>query len=233
MSEELQSEEQPQTEETTGATPGNEISLGGLFAYKLGMSSIYSQEGKSIPVTVLRFDELKVTQIKTKETDGYNAIQLTSLGKKVHKESKAVKGHLKKSGEEAKSKLCKEVRLKELPEGVALGQSVSIESLQEGDLVKITAKSKGRGFAGVMKRWDFGGGPASHGSSVHRRPGSSGMCTFPGMVMPGKKNAGHFGDETISVRNVQIVGVNKEDGVLLIKGPVPGARNGLVRLMKQ
>lgn len=238
MSEELQSEENKDAaaSEATeqAATPAsNDVKLDGLFAFKLGMSSVYSEEGKAVPVTVLKLEPWTVTQVKTQEKDGYNAVQMTYFGKKAHKTPKAQLGHFKKAGGEQGAKVCREVRMKDLPEGVTAGQSVSFDSLAKGDVVKLTAKSKGRGFAGSMKRWDFAGGPASHGSSVHRRPGSQGMCTFPGMVMPGKKNAGHFGDEVVSVRNVKIVDVNPQDGVILIKGPVPGGRNGLVRLLKQ
>lgn len=234
MSEELQSEEQKEnTPEAEAPANSNEVKLDGIYAFKMGMSSIYSETGEIIPVTVLKLQPWKVTQIKTQEKDGYNAVQVTYFGKKAHKSSKASLNHFKKSGNEDGAKVCKEVRVKEIPEGTTLGQVVSFDSLQKGDVVKITAKSKGRGFAGAMKRWDFGGGPASHGSSVHRRPGSIGMNTKPGMVMPGKKMPGHFGNETISVRNVKVVDVNPQEGVIMIKGPVPGSRHGLVRLLKQ
>ena len=104
---------------------------------------------------------------------------------------------------------------------------------EKGQKLRLTAKSKGRGFAGVMKRYNFAGGPASHGSTFHRQPGSIGNCTFPGRVMPGRKMPGHFGDENVTVKNVEIVDVQVDLGLVLVKGPVPGARNGLVRMQKQ
>ena len=113
------------------------------------------------------------------------------------------------------------------------GDTVSINSLIKGDVVKITSKSKGHGFQGSVRRWNFAGGPATHGSKFHRRPGSSGNRTWPGRVMPGKKFPGHWGDETITVKNVVVVDVLPNEGVVLVKGPVPGSKNTLVRLVKE
>ncbi|RYZ78363.1 MAG: 50S ribosomal protein L3, partial [Proteobacteria bacterium] len=110
---------------------------------------------------------------------------------------------------------------------------ISIDSLVKGDIVRITSRSKGKGFAGSVKRWGFAGGPASHGSKFHRQPGSSGNRTWPGRVMPGKKFPGHLGDETVTVRNVRVVDVLAAEGVVLVKGPVPGSRNTLVKLVKE
>ncbi|MFN7262206.1 MAG: 50S ribosomal protein L3, partial [Pseudobdellovibrionaceae bacterium] len=114
----------------------------------------------------------------------------------------------------------------------AVGVQVSIDSLKKGDVVKITGRSKGHGFAGSVKRWNFAGGPASHGSKFHRRPGSVGNRTWPGRVMPGKRFPGHYGDEAITVKNVEIVEVLQSEGVVMVKGPVPGARNSLVKLVR-
>ena len=136
-----------------------------------------------------------------------------------------------KAGFENGAQYVKELR-QALPEGASLGAQVSIESLAKGDFVKITSKSKGKGFAGSVKRWGFAGGPASHGSKFHRRPGSSGNRTWPGRVMPGKKFPGHLGSENVTVKNVEIVEVNTVESVLLVKGPVPGARNTLVKLVR-
>lgn len=213
-------------------TTSQGVKLKGLFAFKEGMTTVYSETGEAIPVTVLRYEPWVISQIKTNEQDGYAAVQIACRPKKAKNSSAAEKGHLKSSGFENGASLVREIR-QALPDGAAVGQSQSIESLVAGEVVKMTGTSKGHGFSGVVARWNFAGGPASHGSKFHRRPGSSGNRTWPGRVMPGKKFPGHWGDETISVKNVQIVKVLAEDNVVLVKGPVPGARNSLVRLMKE
>lgn len=222
--------------DTTGenqATAGAEgVKLNGLYAHKLGMSSVYGDNGESIPVTVLKMESWIVSQVKTTEKDGYSAIQLASRPKKAANSTKAEKGHLGKAGFENGAQFIKEIR-QELPEGVQVGQRVSIDSLAKGDVVRITSRSKGRGFAGSVRRWNFAGGPAAHGSKFHRQPGSSGNRTWPGRVMPGKKFPGHLGNETVTVRNVKVVEVLPAEGLLLVKGPVPGARNTLVKLVKE
>ena len=229
---ETQVEQETSTEQKSNSTAG-ELKLDGVFAHKLGMSSIYTEGGQFIPVTVLKIGEWKVTQIKTKEKDGYNAIQISSFGRRLDKTTKAEQSKNKKTDSKEGAQLSREVRVDEIPEGVSVGQVVSLESLAKGDTVKLTGTSKGRGFSGAMRRWNFAGGPASHGSKFHRRPGSAGTRTWPGLVLPGKRGPGHYGDEVVSIRNVQVVEVNTEDGLILVKGPVPGARNGLVRLLKQ
>lgn len=215
----------------TGEAKAGGLKLDGLFAFKEGMSTIYTEEGEAVPVTVLRYEPWVVTQVKTADKDGYVAVQIACMPKKGKNSNAAEKGHFKASGFENGAQYVREVR-QALPDGVAVGQKVDLQSLVKGDLVKITGTSKGHGFVGSQKRWNFAGGPAAHGSKFHRRPGSSGNRTWPGRVMPGKKFPGHWGDETISVKNVQVVGVLPEDNVLLVKGPVPGARNSLVRLAK-
>jgi len=224
--------EAPQKEEAL-----TEVKLDGVFAKKLGMSSVFNEDGKNIPVTVLKLEKWNVTQVKTKETDGYSAVQVSLLEKAEKNTAKASKGHLKASvkGSADKAKgasYCREIR-QDIPEGIKLGLEVSWESLAKGDKVRMTAKSKGRGFSGVMKRWNFRGGPATHGAGFHRRPGSIGNCTFPGRVMAGRKMPGHFGNENITVKNVEVVDVQTDNGLILVKGAVPGARNGLVQLLKQ
>lgn len=229
---ETQVEQETSTETKSNSTAG-ELKLDGIFAHKLGMSSIYTEGGQFIPVTVLKIGEWKVTQIKTKEKDGYNAIQISSFGRRLDKTTKAEKSKNTKANSKDGAQTSREVRVDEIPDGVSVGQVISLESLAKGDIVKLTGTSKGRGFSGAMRRWNFAGGPASHGSKFHRRPGSAGTRTWPGLVLPGKRSPGHYGDEVISIRNVQVVEVNTEDGLILVKGPVPGARNGLVRLLKQ
>jgi large subunit ribosomal protein L3 len=217
----------------TQATAGAQgVKLNGLFAHKLGMSSVYGDNGEAIPVTVLKMEAWIVSQVKTKEKDGYTAVQIASRPKKAVNSTQAEKGHLSKAGFENGAHFVKEIR-QDLPEGVQVGQRVAIESVAKGDIVRITSRSKGKGFAGSVKRHNFAGGPAAHGSKFHRQPGSSGNRTWPGRVMPGKKFPGHLGDETCTVTNVRIVDVLPAEGIVLVKGPVPGARNTLVKLVKE
>ncbi len=219
-------------EATEVATPSNgEVKLSGLFAFKEGMATIYNEQGEAVPVTVLRYEPWVVSQLKTQDKDGYSAVQVACRPKKAKNSSKSENGHFKKAGLETGAQFVRELR-QELASEIKLGAQVSIESLKKGDVVAMTGVSKGHGFTGVMKRWNFAGGPAAHGSKFHRRPGSSGNRTWPGRVMPGKKFPGHYGDETITVRNVQIVDVIPGENVLMVKGPVPGARNSLVRLVR-
>lgn len=208
------------------------LKLEGLYAFKEGMSTVYNENGEAVPVTVLRYEPWFVSQIKTDEKDGYTALQLACGAKKSKNSNKAEKNHLSGAGFENGARYVKEMR-QSLPGEASVGAQVSIESLNKGDVVKITAKSKGHGFCGSVKRWSFAGGPASHGSKFHRRPGSSGNRTWPGRVMPGKKFPGHWGDEAVTVRNVVIVDVIPSENVLMVKGPVPGARNTLVKLVKE
>lgn len=208
-----------------------ELKLNGLFAFKEGMSTVYNDKGEAVPVTVLRYEPWFVSQVKTKDADGYEAVQLACMPKKSKNTTKAEKNHLTKAGFENGARYVKEIR-QDLPQGVELGAKLSLDSLSKGDLVKITSKSKGHGFAGSVKRWNFAGGPAAHGSKFHRQPGSSGNRTWPGRVMPGKKFPGHYGDETITVKNVEIVDIIPSENVLMVKGPVPGARNTLVKLVR-
>lgn len=223
-----------QTQNAESKTPSAEgVKLNGLFAFKEGMATIYNDKGESVPVTVLRFENWKVSQIKTTEKDGYSAVQVAAVPKKAKNSSTAEKNHLSAAGFETGAQYVKELRQDELPTDIKLGDSLSIDTLVKGDVVKITSKSKGHGFQGSIRRWNFAGGPATHGSKFHRRPGSSGNRTWPGRVMPGKKFPGHWGDETITVRNVEVIDVNAADGVLLVKGPVPGSKNTLVRLVKE
>jgi large subunit ribosomal protein L3 len=214
------------------ATAGPQgVKLQGLFAHKVGMSSIYDADGKSIPVTVLKLDQWVVSQIKTLDTDGYEAIQIASGKKKPNQANAAEKANFKKAGFENGPKVVREVR-QAVPAGAQVGQKIAIESLAKGDVVSLVSKSKGKGFAGSIKRFNFAGGPASHGSKFHRQPGSSGNRTWPGRVMPGKKFPGHLGDETVTVKNVKVVEVLAEEGLIVVKGPVPGARNTLVKITK-
>ena len=218
-----------ETKTTAGAAG---VKLNGIFAHKIGMSQVYDDNGQSIPVTVLKMDHWVVSQVKTQEKDGYTAIQVAGHAKKAVNTTKAERGHLKKAGFENGAHHIAEFR-QELPAGAAVGAKISIDSLVKGDVVRITSRSKGKGFHGSVRRWGFAGGPASHGSKFHRQPGSSGNRTWPGRVMPGKKFPGHVGDENVTVRNVKVIQVLADEGVILVKGPVPGSRNTLVKLVKE
>lgn len=222
-----------ETQNSETQTPSAEgIKLNGLFAFKEGMATVFNDKGEAVPVTVLRYETWKVSQIKTQEKDGYTAVQLAGVPKKSKNASGAETQHLKAAGFESGAQYVRELRTDSIPDGLKLGDSLSIDTLAKGDIVKVTSTSKGHGFQGSVRRWNFAGGPATHGSKFHRRPGSSGNRTWPGRVMPGKKFPGHWGDETITVKNVVVVDVIPSEGVVLVKGPVPGSKNTLVRLVK-
>ncbi len=209
----------------------NNLKLNSIYAFKEGMSTVFDETGAAIPVTILRYAPWYVSQVKTVDNDGYQALQLACEPRKAKNSNKPDIGHFKKMGHETSFKFVREVRVDNLGE-VKLGDQLALDSLIKGDVVKVTAKSKGHGFAGSVKRWSFAGGPASHGSKFHRQPGSSGNRTWPGRVMPGKKFPGHWGDETVTVKNLKIVDVNLDENVVLVRGAVPGARNTLVKIVK-
>ena len=219
------------SETTKAATSGSELKLNGLYAFKEGMATVFNDKGEAVPVTVLRYEPWFVSQIKTQENDGYSAVQVACRPKKAKNANASEVNQFKKAGFENGAQVVRELR-QDLPEGTTVGAQVSIESLTKGDIVRVTGVSKGKGFQGSVRRWSFAGGPATHGSKFHRRPGSSGNRTWPGRVMPGKKFPGHWGDETVTLKNVEIVEVNTAENVVLVKGPVPGARNSLVRMVR-
>jgi large subunit ribosomal protein L3 len=170
--------------------------------------------------------------VKTADKDGYSSVQVAFLPDRATQTNGAAKNHLSKTGFENGAKFLREIRFEEAVDGLTVGQKVSIDSLKKGDMVKVTGLSRGRGFQGPVRRWGFNGGPATHGSGFHRKPGSVGNRTWPGRVMPGKRMAGQWGNETATIRGLQIVDVIPEENVVLIKGSVPGSRNSLVRLTK-
>ena len=232
MSDEKQTEETVETTEAGAKSSSASVELAGLYAFKVGMSAVFSEDGERIPVTVLKYEPMIVSQVKTKATDGYEALQVAFKPDRASRTNAAAKGHLTKTGFENGAKYLREVRMESVPPGVAVGTKVSIDSFKKGDLVKIMSLSKGRGFQGPVRRWGFKGGPATHGSGFHRKPGSVGNRTWPGRVMPGKRMAGQWGNEATTIKNIKIVDVIPEENVVLVKGSVPGARNSLVRLTK-
>ena len=222
--------ETPASEAPASKTSASQrVKLEGLYLFKKGMSSVYNEKGAAVSVTVLEYKPSVVSQVKTDDKDGYQAVQVACVPKAVA--SQAERGHLKPTGWENGARVMKEIR-QPLPEGVCVGQKVEIESLVKGDRVNVIGHSKGRGFSGVMKRWGFGGGPGSHGSGFHRRPGSIGNCAEPGRVMPGRKMPGHFGIERVTIPRTYVVDVIPDENVVLVKGSVPGAVNSLVQVMK-
>jgi large subunit ribosomal protein L3 len=203
----------------------------GLIGRKRGMTRVFTEQGDSIPVTVIEVSPNRVTQVKTVETDGYNALQVTLGQKRSALLNKPQVGHFSKAEVEAGEGLW-ELRL-EGEEGTDLeaGAELKVDQFEAGQKVDVTGTSKGKGFAGVIKRYNFAMQDATHGNSLsHRAPGSIGQCQTPGRVFKGKKMAGHMGDVRVTTQNLEVVSVDEERNLLLIKGAVPGAKNGQVAI---
>ena len=204
----------------------------GIIGRKLGMTRIFADDGTAVAVTVVKAGPCPVTQVKTVENDGYNALQIAFEEVADKKVTKAMKGHFAKAGVAA----CREVRELRLAEAatVEAGQILTADMFVAGDKVKVTGTSIGKGYQGVMRRWNFHGMDDGHGDEkVHRSGGSIGNNTFPGHVFKGKKMAGQWGAERVTQQGLKIVEVRAEDNVILIKGAVPGPKNGLVLVRKQ
>ena len=199
----------------------------GLIAKKLGMSRIFEMDGTHVPVTVLHVDGLEVVSIRTKEKDGYSAVQLGCGNVKAKNLSKPLKGHFAKANVEPKQKLA-EFRVSD-DCMLSVGDKLSVEHFVAGQFVDVCGTSIGKGFAGVMKRHNFAGLEASHGVSIsHRSHGSTGQRQDPGKVFKGKKMAGHLGDERVTVQNLKVVSVDASKGLIMVKGAVPGSENSWV-----
>lgn len=201
----------------------------GLLGRKVGMTRIFTEDGTSIPVTVLDVSNNRVTQVKTPESDGYAAVQVTYGTRRASRVAKPQAGHLAKAGVEAGS-FTKEFRLDaEIVSQLSAGSNVSVEIFQAGQKVDVSGVTIGKGYAGTIKRHHFASGRASHGNSrSHNVPGSIGMAQDPGRVFPGKRMTGHLGDVNRTAQNLEIARVDVERGLLLVKGAVPGAKNGNV-----
>ncbi len=196
----------------------------GVVGRKCGMTRIFTEEGQSIPVTVIEVEPNRVTQLKTVEKDGYQAVQVTVGERRASRVTKPQAGHFAKAGVAAGRKVT-EFRIEDGEYQV--GDQITAEIFTQGQIVDVTGQSKGKGFAGTIKRWNFSGQDQSHGNSVsHRVPGSIGQCQTPGRVYKGKKMAGHMGDERFTVQRLEIVRVDSERNLLLVKGAVPGATGG-------
>lgn len=232
-------EQKPEAQATSATGGAREpIALtsarGGVLGTKAGMTQVFTEDGDSVAVTVIELTPAVITQVKTKEKDGYQAVQVGFLDKKAKSATKAEQGHAKKVSA-AGFYHYQEFRFddKASLDGFAVGKTLSADFVKPGDLVDLTAVSKGKGFQGVMKRYHYQGGHKSHGASIsHRQIGSIGNRADPGRVFPGKKMNGHMGHEQRTVQNVKVVRVDMENGILLVHGSVPGPRSGIVTVQR-
>jgi len=198
----------------------------GLIGKKLGMTSVYDESGTAVPVTVIEAGPCVVIQRKDNDKEGYSAVQLGFEDQKEQRLNKPDLGHFKKAGVDAK-RVLKEFRVDD-PEEVAVGDVVNASAFEEVNYVDIVATGKGRGCQGVVKRYGFSGGRASHGGDWTRRTGSIGMCEFPGRVFKGKKMPGQMGNKRVTTQNLKIIQVRPEENLILVKGSIPGANGGIV-----
>jgi large subunit ribosomal protein L3 len=203
----------------------------GLFAKKVGMTQIFDELGTILPVTILKTGLCQLSQIKTVTTDGYNAVQVAYDEQKLEKLNRPTVGHLKKAGNSG-FRSFGEFRVSE-PEDFKLGQIIKADTFSAGQKVRVTGKSIGKGFAGNQKRHNFSRGPMTHGSKNHRLPGSIGAGSTPGRVYPGKKMAGQLGGGTVTLKNSEVLYVNSEDNILVLKGSVPGKKNTILKIQPQ
>ena len=203
----------------------------GIVGRKSGMTRVFTEDGVSVPVTVVEVVPNRVTQIKEQDTDGYRAIQVTTGNRKASKVSKPEAGHFAAAGVEAGTGLW-EFRLDGSDEAFEVGAELTVARFEQGQKVDVAGQSKGKGFQGAIKRWNFRTQDATHGNSLsHRAPGSLGQCQTPGRVFKGKKMAGHMGAERVTVQGLEVVRIDEENGLILVKGSVPGA-NGTDVIIK-
>lgn len=201
-----------------------------MIGKKLGMTQIFDESGNSVPVTVIETGPCAVLDIRTPKKNGYSSVALGFDQKDINKVNKPKRGFFEKAGEVA-YRVIREFRVPtEELENYKLGQVITADHFKIGDMVSVTGRSRGKGFAGVVKRWGFAGGRKTHGSRFHRAPGSIGMCAWPARTLKGQKLPGHKGNEKITVKNLVVVDVKKERNIILVKGAVPGAKNGIVEV---
>ncbi len=204
----------------------------GLLGKKIGMTRVYNEMGGVIPVTVIEAGPCKVLQVKSETTDGYGAIQVGFGEKKAQRITKPLAGHFKKADSEGFYNI-REFRVQN-PEDYQAGQDISLNDVfKTGDIIDVQGVSKGKGFQGVMKRHGFRGGPGGHGSNCHRAPGSIGCSAWPARVVKGKKMPGRMGNDTVLKKNVLVVDVRDDENLIIVKGPVPGAKQGLLKLFSK
>ncbi len=203
----------------------------GLFGLKVGMTEVYKGD-KLIPVSVVLAGPCKVIQIKNKDKDGYYSLKLGFIQTNPKKLNKPLKGVFEKAGLKEYYKIIGEIKInEELAKKYKVGDIIDIDIFKEGDLIKVTGKTKGRGFSGMIKRWNASRGPMSHGSKHHRKAGSNATSRI-GPTRPGKRRPGKYGNETVTIRNLEVIGVIKDKNLLLIKGGIPGANNSLLKIIK-
>ncbi len=200
-----------------------------IFTTKVGMTQVIDEDGVITPVTVLKADENVVVQVKTTDVDGYNAIQVGTVDKKEKNVKKPIRGHYDKAGASYKRYL-KEINLGEEVTELKAGDKITVDIFEEGELVDVVAISKGKGTQGAIKRWNYGRGPASHGSKSHRVAGARAAGSDPARVFKGRKGSGKMGHDRVTIQNVKLVKVNAEDSYILVKGGVPGPKGGLVEV---
>ena len=200
----------------------------GLIGKKIGMTQIFNEEGKVIPVTVIEAGPCVVSQVKTEETDGYNSIQLGFGAIKESKVNKPERGHFTKANI-APARYLREFRVDSI-EDVKVGDELKADIFMAGDKIDIQGTSKGKGFQGVIKRHGQHRGPMGHGSMYHRRPGSMGSTSTPGRVFQGKKLPGHMGAETVTIQNLEVIKVDLDKNIILVKGSVPGAKGSILKI---
>ncbi len=204
----------------------------GILGRKLGMTQIYTEEGQAVPITVVEAGPCPIIDIKTPDRNGYSALTVGFGDAKVQKMNKPMKGIFAAAKVDPK-KVVREFRVDKIDD-FSVGQDITVDLFETGEKVNVTGWSKGKGFAGVIKRFGFGGNPATHGvSKTHRKPGSSGGSSYPGKVFKGKTMPGRLGNERVTVKNLLVVAVDPGNNLLLIKGAIPGARNALVMVTKQ
>lgn len=198
----------------------------GLVGRKSGMTRIFTEDGVSVPVSVVEVEPNRITQVKTAETDGYDAIQVTVGERRVSRVNMTAAGHFAKA-ETGPGRGLWEMRLDAPSEELAVGGELTVSTFEEGQKIDVTGQSKGKGFQGGIKRWNFGMQDATHGNSLsHRSNGSIGQCQTPGRVFKGKKMSGHMGAEQVTVQNLEVVKVDAERNLILVKGAIPGAPGG-------
>ena len=202
----------------------------GMLGQKIGMTSVFASDGRLIPVTVVKLGPCFVTQVKSEKTDGYNALQLGFGEKPIQKCNKPEAGHLSKC-EKTGFTVLREFEVGN-PEAYKAGQDIDLNMFSPGDFINVSGVSKGRGFAGTIKRHGFSRGPDTHGCRNHRKPGSIGCSAWPARVIKGKKMPGHYGVERKTIKNLKIVDIRPEENIVLIKGAVPGAKTGLLEIRK-
>lgn len=202
--------------------------INAIFGKKIGMTQVWAEDDTVVPVTVIQAEPNVVCQVKTTETDGYEAVQLAFGYVKPKRVNRPMTGHFEKQGIEPKRHL-REVRVEDASEYKA-GDLQTVAAFADVKKVDVQGTSKGKGFAGVMKRWGFRGGPGGHGAHFHRAPGSVGQCATPSRVFKGLKLPGHMGCDTVTVKNLEVVRIDEDQNLILVKGAVPGGKNGIVRV---